>query len=260
MKPLDCLPLYEDARFYDEEFQERKHEIPFYMRQAKASAGPVLELACGTGRITLPIAAAGIEIAGVDVSSEMIELAREKAQAANLAIEWHVQDIRTLELHRRFGLVFIATNALQHLHDPASLRAFFSRMHAHLRPDGLLVIDVFNPAVAKLCRKLGTPYLRKSFNLPDGRRVDVEADSEYIAETQVFHFVLTYRHEQEVLRTKDVRMRCFFPEELLALCQASGFEVIARFGDYDESAFLSSSPQQILICRPYRSGDAEAGG
>jgi SAM-dependent methyltransferase len=255
MKPLDCLPLYADALFYDEEFQERKHEIPFYLRQAEASAGPVLEIGCGTGRLTLPIAAAGITIAGVDTSAAMIAAARRKSIAANLAVDWYVQDARSMELNRDFRLAFIATNALQHLQDLASLRAFFSRARAHLRPDGLLIIDVFNPSISKLSRRFGAPHSHKSFNLTDGRRVEVEVDSEYVPDAQVLHFVLTYRHEGQIIRTKDVRMRCFFPEELVALCHLGHFQVVERFGDYDETPFQASSPKQLVLCRPRVGGD-----
>ena len=259
MKPLDCLPLYEDALFYDDEFRERAHEIPFFLRHAKASAGPVLEIACGTGRLTLPIAAAGIEIAGVDVSAAMIAEARHKSLEANLAVDWYVQDARIMELHRSFALAFIATNALQHLEDLDSLRDLFSRVRAHMKPEGLFILDVFHPSIAKLSRSLGAPHSRKSFSLPDGRRIDIEADSEYLPDAQVLHFILTYRHEGQIVRTKDVRMRCFFPEELLALCDLGGFDVVARYGDYDETPFCASSPKQIVICRPRVSGDSGIG-
>jgi SAM-dependent methyltransferase len=255
MKPLDCLPLYEDAFLYDQEFRDRKHEIPFYRRHAEVSAGPVLEIACGTGRLTLPIAAAGIRIAGVDASAPMIAQARRKALDAKLTVDWYVQDARSMELNRRFALAFIATNALQHLHDLASLHAFFSRARSHLRPDGLLIIDVFNPMIAKLARGFGVPYSHKEFSLLDGRHVEVEADSEYLSDAQVLHFILTYRHERQIIYTKDVRMRCFFPEELLALCHLSGFEVVGRFGNYDETPFLASSPKQLVFCRPRVGGD-----
>ena len=85
MKPLDCMDIYDDAEFYDQEFANRGHEIPFFLKQAKLAGGPVLEVACGTGRITLPIARAGVEIAGLDISRPMLERARRKAEAEHLA-------------------------------------------------------------------------------------------------------------------------------------------------------------------------------
>jgi hypothetical protein len=187
----------------------------------------------------------------------MIAEARRKALGARLAADWYVQDARSMDLGRRFVLAFMASNSLQHLQDLASLRAFFSRVRAHLEPEGLLILDVFHPSIAKLGRFLGTPYPHKTFNLPDGRRIDVEADSEYIADGQLLHFVLTYRHQGQPVCTKDVRMRCFFPEELLALCEWGGFEVIGRFGDYDETPFQACSPKQIVLCR-LRAGGVES--
>jgi ubiquinone/menaquinone biosynthesis C-methylase UbiE len=64
MKPLDCMDIYEDAAFYDQEFASRGHEIPFFLEQAELAGEPVLEVACGTGRITLPIGRAGIDATG----------------------------------------------------------------------------------------------------------------------------------------------------------------------------------------------------
>jgi SAM-dependent methyltransferase len=257
MKPLDCMPLYEDAWLYDQEFRDREHELPFYKRHSQSTKGEVLEIACGTGRITLPIAAGGVTIAGVDASGPMIALARQKAIEAQLTVDWYEQDARSMNLGRRFGLAFIATNALQHLHDLDSLRAFFSRVREHLDVDGRLIIDVFNPSIAKLARTPGAPYPHKTFTLLDGRKVDVDADSEYLADAQLFHFVLTYRHDRQVIRTKDVFMRCFFPEELLLLCRLGGFDVVQRFGDYDEAPFTKNAPKQIVLCR--RSAGAASG-
>jgi SAM-dependent methyltransferase len=246
---VDALPLYEDAEFYDAEFASRVHEIPFYVQQAKACGGTVLELACGTGRLTLPIAAAGVPIVGVDSAPTMIARARERSTAAGLELEWHVADIRTMALGRRFKLLFIATNALQHLHDLESLLSFLRRAHEHLLPDGRLIVDVFNPSIAKLGRTLDEVHPHKTFTMPDGSRIQVDVASEYLSDTQTLHFALTYRREGIVFRSKDVWMRCFFPEELLALCRFGGFEVDARFGDYDATPFHRDTPQQILMCR-----------
>lgn len=249
MKPLDCFPLYEDAAFYDAEFAERAHEVPFYVQRALDSGGPVLELACGTGRLTLPIAAAGVPIVGVDLVPSMIELARAKAAAQNLGEDFHVADMRALSLGRTFRLVFIATNALQHLHDAESLEAFFLRAGEHLEPGGQLIVDVFNPSVQKLARPITARHAHKAFVLPDGRRVEVDVGSEYMSDRQLLHFDLRYYIDGQLLRSKDVHMRCIFPEELLALCRAGGFEPVERFGDYDQRPFRADSPKQLVVCK-----------
>src|SRR5258706_10067042 len=113
MKPLDCMDIYEDAEFYDQEFTNRGHEIPFFLKQAKLAAGPVLEVACGTGRLTLPLAREGIDITGLDVSRPMLECARRKAETEDLTIVWLERDCRLINSERQFALIFSATNAMQ---------------------------------------------------------------------------------------------------------------------------------------------------
>ena len=101
----------------------------------------------------------------------------------------------------------------------------------------------------KLARTMGSPRPHKEFTLRDGRHVDVTVDGEYLRDRQILQFTLTYRHAGQVLARKDVRMRCFFPEELLALCRLGGFEAVERLGNYDGRPFESGSPKQILVCR-----------
>jgi hypothetical protein len=119
-----------------------------------------------------------------------------------------------------------------------------------VEPGGHLLLDVFNPSIEKLSREPDSVRPHKVFTLDDGATVHVEVESEYLPASQILHFVLTYRRDCMVMLTKDVRMRCFFPEELLALCRLGGFDVVERFGDYDERPFIGASPQQILVCRP----------
>ncbi|RUL75419.1 class I SAM-dependent methyltransferase [Dyella choica] len=249
MKPLDCMDVYADAAFYDQEFATRSHDIPFFVRQAKQADGPVLEVACGTGRITLPIAREGIGITGLDVSRPMLELAERKAQAERLAVTWLEQDCRDIRVDQPFSLIFSATNAMQHLQDLDSVQAFFGSVRGALRADGLLVLDVFNPDIAKLSRPASQRYLHKTMADDQGRELRVETASHYEPATQVLVFTLFYMRGAQSLRTKQVRMRCFFPEELLALCRLGGLEVVHRYGDYDEQTFSATSPKQILLCR-----------
>jgi SAM-dependent methyltransferase len=249
MTSIDCLPLYEDAEFYDSEFSRRDREIPFFRKHAHLAHGPVLEVACGTGRITLPIARDGVDITGLDISRPMLDRARQKAVAENLYLPWVEQDCRFIELPQKFALIFSATNAMQHLLDVASANAFLQSARRALQPGGHLILDVFNPDPAKLARPATERYLHKTISVAGQDDIRVETASHYRADTQILHFDLFYLRGPELLRAKQVNMRCFFPEELLALCQWNGLEVLQRFGNYDESAFTADSPKQILICR-----------
>jgi 2-polyprenyl-3-methyl-5-hydroxy-6-metoxy-1,4-benzoquinol methylase len=249
MKPLDCQDIYADADFYDQEFAHREHEIPFFVKQAQLSSGPVLEVGCGTGRITLPIARTGAVITGLDVSSRMLERARRKADEEKLSVTWLEQDCRNINATQAFGLILSATNAMQHLHDLDSVNAFLTASRNALRAGGTVILDVFNPDPAKLARTAAVRYHHKAFVDANANKMHVEAASEYNSATQILAFTLFYLCGGKLVRTKRVNMRCFFPEELLALCQFNGLDVVRRYGNYDETPFRKDSPKQIILCR-----------
>jgi SAM-dependent methyltransferase len=249
MQPLVDMAVYDDAEFYEREFANRTHDISFFLEQAKGVGGSVLEVACGTGRITLPIAREGVEIVGLDVTRSMLDLARRKAEAEHLPVTWLEQDCRDIQIDRVFSLVFSATNAMQHLHDLASINAFLTSARNVLAPGGTLILDVFNPDVNKLSRSPNLRYPHKSIVDAHGRDLCVEAATQYDSSRQILAFTLFYLCNGDVVRTKNVSMRCLFPEELLALCAFNGLDVVRRFGDYDGSAFRAGSPKQILFCK-----------
>src|SRR4051812_33338780 len=122
--------LYSNARLYDLMYPQPSGvstKAAFYLNLAAAVRPPVLELACGTGSILLPIAARGIACEGLDLSSAMLAEARAKFAAEGLSAPFHLGDMASFDLGRRFGLIFIASNSLLHLHSAdAIVRCFQS--------------------------------------------------------------------------------------------------------------------------------------
>ena len=160
------IPLYRDGRHYDALNSDLLADIPFYVEEARRTAAlnppyrkgrgkvehQVLELACGTGRLTIPIAQSGVDITGLDLSPSMLAHARTKAEQAGVEISFVEGDCRAFELRRRFALIFMAFNSMQHLHDHASLTNLFSSVRKHLSPGGQFIFDVFNPKISILAR------------------------------------------------------------------------------------------------------------
>jgi len=138
---------------------------------------------------------------------------------------------------------------MQHLTDLDSVNAFLTSAKNALRPGGTLILDVFNPNPAKLTRTFETRYHHKTIVDATGRELCVEAATQYNSASQILALTLFYMRTGELTRTKSVNMRCYFPEELKALCRFNGLEVVKRYGNYDETPFSSNSPKQILFCR-----------
>lgn len=114
--------LIYDANIYDG-MNAKLADLPFYKRWLpKQKDARILELCCGTGRLTLPIAKEGHRISGVDYMASMLEQARRKAEEEGLAIEFIEADIRTLALAEKYDLIFIPFNSIHHLYENEDLR------------------------------------------------------------------------------------------------------------------------------------------
>ena len=252
MKPSDCEMLYRDGRHYDLENAWFVEDIPFFLSMVQRYGQPVLELACGTGRITLPIAEAGYRVTGLDLSAGMLATARAKAAGRGLDVEWVQADCRTFDLGRQFALVLFPFNSIAHLHDLESIEACFARVRAHLAPHGRFVIDMFNPKLEYLIRQPGAARRPVAeYDDPDGGGpVIITEDTVYDRANQV-NYIKWYFSigGQEEVMVQDLNMRMFFPQELDALLKYNGLPVDAKYGDYDGSPFRSDSPKQLVVCR-----------
>jgi SAM-dependent methyltransferase len=241
--------FYSDPQLYDLLFPAGEYGR-FYPEQARRAGGPVLELACGTGQILLPIAQTGARCVGIDLSREMLGAAADRLRAAGAAAELVEADIRTFDLGEEFALIFIARNSLLHLHATDDLLACFRAVRRHLRPDGVFIFDVFNPNVRMLARPAGTRTPVMQVEHPEYGRVIVEAEGEYDAATQVrsetWYFSAAGRPD---FWTAPLAVRSIFPLELPLLLAAGGLRLEARHGDFAGGAFHGRSPRQVCVCR-----------
>ncbi len=251
MLPVDCTDLYSDGRHYDLQTGDFVADIPFYLRHIEKYGQPVLELACGTGRITIPLAERGIRITGLDASKPMLAHARRKATDKGIEVEWIHADCRRFSLTRKFGLIFIPYNSIAHLHDLESLEACLACVREHLAESGRFLIDIFNPRMDILMRAPNRRYPVAEYLDPDGAgKVVITENNIYDAASQINRIKWYYQvGSGEVERVVENNMRILFPQELDALLGYNGFDIEAKYGDYDETPFESHSPKQLIVCR-----------
>ena len=250
MKPSDCEPLYRDGRHYDRLNAEFVEDIPFYLSLVQRYGQPVLELACGTGRITIPIAEAGYQVTGLDLSTGMLSFAREKAAAKSVQVEWIQADCREFDLDRQFAFVFFPFNSIAHLHDLLSLEACFAKVREHLMPEGRFVIDMFNPKIEYLIRDPSTRRPVQEYDDPDGNGTVVLTENNvYDRASQLNHIKWYFSIGGRDVAVEELNMRIFYPQELDALLKYNGLPVEAKYGEYDGSPFGSHSAKQLVVCR-----------
>jgi SAM-dependent methyltransferase len=236
--------IYQDGRHYDRMFGP-EGDVELLLAQARAIGGPVLELACGTGRILRPIAEAGFAATGLDSSPGMLVEARRKGGSARY-IE---SDIRSFRLDERFKLIFIAGNSLCHLLDLESFEACMACVREHLAPGGRFVVDVFVPNLQMLLVDPSQRVRLTEYDDPDGAgRVVVTAESRYDAITQVKWTRTFQKFPREAVELEgSLNMRMYFPQELQALLRYNGFQLVAAYGGYGGVPLTGTSMRQIYV-------------
>jgi SAM-dependent methyltransferase len=239
---------YDHPNLYDLENRDFTPQGPFYLALAQQTGDPVLELGCGTGRITIPLARHGVAITGLDIVPGMLEQARRKA--ADLSIDWVEADARAFQLPSAFRLIYATAGAFQHMLERADQEALLARVRAHLAPDGLFAFDVGSSQVIG-----DMPEEQPWFTYADerGGEVRVSGTCRYDVVRQVYTEAAYRRWQgadgQEVTHYAPLEMRFFYPQELEALLHYNGFTVMERYGDYDRGPLTAESRTMIYVCR-----------
>jgi SAM-dependent methyltransferase len=241
--------LYDHPDLYDALLPAGTH-LPFYLDLAREKGGAVLELACGTGQLIVPIASSGLATAGLDRSGPMLSAARARASASGVPIEFVQSDMRSFDLGRRFELIFIARNSLLHLLSTDDFLSTFAAVRRHLAPGGTFAFDVFNPDVRILAQPVGTRARVRELTHESFGFLFLEASHDYDAATQVDRGTwYVSRPEQPDAWVMSVQVRSIFPQELPLLIAAGGLRLLHRFGDLSREPFQSASPRQVCLCR-----------
>jgi SAM-dependent methyltransferase len=213
------------ARLYDPWSAGVVEDISFYVDEALESAGPVVELGVGTGRIAIPTASAGVHVIGVDSSAGMLEVCAEQARAAGVAdrIDLRLGDLRWPPVTERVALVTCPFRAYLHLADDGERLEALAAARRMLRPGGRLVFDVFAPSA-------------EDIEATDGRWIEREpaiyerADWDEVAQT----LTLSVRG---AAGTSTMTLSWLEPERWQSLLGEAGFAVEACYGWFDRRPF-----------------------
>lgn len=246
MKGNDIDHIYRDGRHYDRLFGSP--DMPFWLELSRQVGSSILELGCGTGKISIPLAEAGFEVVGLDLSAAMLKEARRKTNNKGLPVRWVQGDMTQFSLGQRFNLIILPSNNLCHLLSLAEVEKCFKCVLDHLANGGQFVITVFVPNLKLLIEDSAREEIMSEYDDPDGRgRVVVTVTSEYESDTQIKRNTThqKFPDRPEVIGHLDMRM--FFPQELDALLKYNGFRVLRKYGDSKMNKFGKGSGMQIII-------------
>ena len=225
--------LIYDANIYDA-MNTNLDDWYFYKRWLPENKDArILELCCGTGRLTLPIAKEGYDITGIDYTPSMLAQAKIKASEAGLEISFIEADIRTLNLPEKYDFIFIPFNSIHHLYKNEDLFKVFNVVKNHLKDGGLFLFDCFNPNIQYIVEGGKEQKEIAAYTTGDGREVLIR------------HYFINGKFNS----IQNLDMRMFFPQELDSYLEWNGFHILHKYGGFEEEAFNDNSAKQIFVCQ-----------
>jgi SAM-dependent methyltransferase len=233
-------------------------DVDFFVDAAKEAEGPTLEIGCGTGRVLIPTARAGVEIVGLDLSTHMLKVCRERLLEESPEVQSRVRlveaDMRSFTLHDSFALATTPFRPFQHLTTVEDQMRCVRSIHRHLREGGRLILDVFNPSLEFLTRDGVDQEAGEEppFATPDGRKVIRKRRiasrdlANQINNVELIYYV-THPDGREERLVHAFAMRYLFRFEIEHLLARCGFDVEQVYGDYDKSPYGSKYPGELIF-------------
>jgi len=225
------MDVYEDmAAYYDLIYCDTL-DAEFYLLEAKNARGPVLEVACGTGRILLRLLAAGIDVEGVDLSPAMLAVLADKAEKAGLKprVRVHVGDMRDFKLKRRFRLIIVPYRSFLHLAGDDRLKAL-QNFREHLEPGGRLILHTYLPSPKDLTHTGGLSLLdSEEIVSPDGKPYRIDWFLEYERKTSRAHFSIVLTLWNGESHTFPMDLYFFSVREMRGLLEKCGYRDIRAY-------------------------------
>lgn len=252
----------EFAYFYDHFSGKLESDLEFYLAEAKRAGSPVLELGCGTGRVTIPVAESGIDVVGLDLSEDMLSVARQKISRLGVEIQRRIKvlegDMRDFSLDRKFNLIMIPFRAFLHLTTPADQRQALICIREHLTDDGCLVFNIFDPnlrIITEHTGSLGASVKKQNeFIHPDtGHKIIVWDTRKYDLTEQTIevYFIFEELDDGGKVISKTyvpLSLRYSYRYEMQYLLELCGYKIEALYGDFQRGPFRYPC-EQIWIAR-----------
>ncbi|MBL8118993.1 MAG: methyltransferase domain-containing protein [Anaerolineae bacterium] len=246
------------ARYYDAEHQDKTDDLLMYSELAAEYDGPIFEIGCGTGRVMFHLAQAGYEVHGIDLEPAMLDRARARANqmpAINKRLRFIEGDILKYTTDTRYNLVIFPYNGLMHFHDEVAQLQLLRRLRALITADGLLVLDLPNPADSFASQDTDAMVFEKTFLEPESGHLVMQYSVSTLDRTeQIIRINWIYDEvggDGAVKRTvAPVSFRYFFYSELRHLLRLAGFSVEAVYGSPDLDLYEDGCERMIVFARP----------
>jgi SAM-dependent methyltransferase len=253
------MPEYDAySVYYDLLYAGKQEDVHFYLATAKETGGPVLELACGTGRVLLPLARAGFDVTGIDLSQAMLDKLQAKLDKEPREVQARVAlkcaDMRDYCFSEKFKMVFCAFNSFQHLMTTDDQLACLRSIREYLADDGRLVLNVFAPDYDWLSSVNRVQTLQRVEKDPETGRdmvvTNITRRNPINQTMEACQYVDRTEDDGTVRRYPASFALCWIHHrEMHLLLKCAGYEVMAVYGGYDKRPYDYVSGIQLFVAR-----------
>ncbi len=242
-------PYEEMGEFYDLIYSDT-YDLEFYLNEAKKVTGPILEVACGTGRIYLKILKEKIDITGVDLSQKMLNLLVKKANSMNLKPKIVKGDMRDFDLGKKFKLIFLPYRSFLHmLNDQDRIKAL-NNFKKHLDKDGKLILHTYNPSKFELELTKGFHHLEsEKLKAADGTPYGLDWYLDYDDKKKIAHFKIELNEENGLVHTYTMDISYLSPQKLRKQLIECGFSQIKEYCGFEYGVVDNSCKELIWIVK-----------
>lgn len=243
---------FDDGALYDLLFTDFDYGNEFYLSLAKEANGRILDVACGTGRILIPILQAGLEADGVDLFAPMLERCREKASVLGFQPDLFQSDMASFSLGRKYAFIFIAFNAFVHNLTAEAQIGCLQSCREHLQLGGLLAFDGFFPAAQYKMSPQNVRILEGEISHPATgfpvRMYDTRTFDEVEQTQHSFNEMELLDGEGNVAQVfpSQTDIRWIHKNEMELLLRCAGFERWEILGGFDGRPLMQATDQMIV--------------
>jgi len=249
----------DSAKYYDIGRRDPPNDIPFYKDLIPSPNVSILELGCGTGRVTIPLSENCKFIYGIDISPTMLDICRQKINDLNIPktkLQIAVGDITKFKLDRKYDFIIAPYRVLQNIEKDEDVDGLFHCIRKHLAPKGTCILNVFKPfrPPELLCKEWVNNRETFCWEAPykNGKVVCYDCRSRMDKENLILYPDLIYRYyENEKLQEEivlNIVMRCYYPDTFENLILKHNFKIVNKWGGYQGETYGQGNELVIQFC------------
>lgn len=253
--------LSNSAWLYDIDLRDHlTDDIQFYVDYAKnLNCANILELGCGTGRVSLALAKAGFNVVGLDLSKEMLDVFKQKLASLDENIKNRIEivhgNMACFDLNKKFDLIIVPFRAFQSLTDDNDIACSLGCIKNHLSDRGIFIVNVFNPDPDLMNENWCSPEMIQWELLDEktGNYVIKKVSQDKIdLENQVIYITFIYEVKDKfgvmIMVEDKLKLKYHFENQLQNVVEKAGLRIKEKFGWYDKTSIDESKRELIFIC------------